>query len=499
MSQRFLAGWGETDLAPAKRVRLAGQFAERISDSVETPVQAVSLALESENGAVVFCGCDLESVSLNLLALVRERLSALVPDLDPRCVILSATHSHTSLQYTGKNVEGRGSLSVLQNYLPDDVRYESAVSEDEDVMSDDEALYWLADRISESVAEAWRNRAAASVSNQFGRAAVGMCRRAVYNDGTARMWGDTGTSNFVSLEGGSDSGVELLYVFDGEGKLTGVAANLACPAQTVQHRTFLSSDFWGKTRILVREALGENVKVLGLCSPAGDQCPVDLIRWVEPESDVHDPNIERNDPPKRKADPSMFDVAGSWKAGRRVAREIVDAFGDALRERAVPEIFRHEVLDVILPIRFVTIAERDDAEEQIRKYVERSRGRAFTYEDNAKMHVYAGILARYELQQTSLQFPAEIHVLRLGDTAFATSPFELFLDYANWIRAQSPAEQTFLIQLANGSLGYLPTAKAEAGGHYSANIASGIAGHEGGDLLVRRTLTEIRRQFGKLC
>ena len=187
MSQRFLAGWGETDLAPAKRVRLAGQFAERISDSVETPVQAVSLALESENGAVVFCGCDLESVSLNLLALVRERLSALVPDLDPRCVILSATHSHTSLQYTGKNVEGRGSLSVLQNYLPDDVRYESAVSEDEDVMSDNEALYWLADRISESVAEAWRNRAAASVSNQFGRAAVGMCRRAVYNDGTARQ------------------------------------------------------------------------------------------------------------------------------------------------------------------------------------------------------------------------------------------------------------------------------------------------------------------------
>ena len=499
MSQRFLAGWGEADLTPAKKVRLAGQFAERVSDSVETPVQAVSLALESENGAVVFCGCDLESVGLNLLALVREKLSVLAPDLDPRCVILSATHSHTSLQYINRNIESRGSLSVLQRYLPDDFRYESAVSEDEDIMSDDEALLWLADRISISVAQAWKNRAPATVSNQFGRAAVGMCRRATYNDGTAQMWGDTNTSNFVALEGGSDSGVELLYVFDAEGNLTGVAANLACPAQTVQHRTFISSDFWGKTRILVREALGENVKVLGLCSPAGDQCPVDLIRWVEPESDVHDPNISRSNPPKRKADPSMFDIAGSWKAGRRVAREIIDAFETASLERSVPEIFRHEVLDVMLPIRFVTMTERDNAEEQLRNYLERSRGRDFTYEDNAKMHVYAGILVRYEQQQNYLQFPAEIHVLRLGDMAFATSPFELFLDYANWIRAQSPAEQTFLIQLANGSLGYLPTAKAEAGGHYSANIASGVAGHEGGDLLVRRTLSEIRKQFDKPC
>ncbi len=495
MSHRFLAGWGETDLTPQKKVRLAGQFAERISDSVETPVQAISLALESDTGAAVFCGCDLESVGLNLLALVREKLAVLAPDLDPRCVIISATHSHTSVQYTNRNIEGRGSLSILRRYLPDDIRYEDALAADDSVMSDDEALPWLAGCISRSIAQAWKNRAPATVSNQFGRAAVGMCRRATYNDGTAQMWGDTDTTNFVALEGGSDTGVEMLYVFDESGKLTGVAANLACPAQTVQHRTFLSSDFWGKTRILVREALGENVKVLGLCSPAGDQCPVDLIRWVEPESDVHDPNIKRCDPPARKADPSMFDVAGSWKAGRRVAREIIDAYKDAVRERIVPGVFCHEVLDVKLPVRFVTMRERDEAEEQIRRYVERAGGRAFSFEDNAKMHVYAGILARYELQQNLLQFSTEIHVLRLENLAFATSPFELFLDYANWIRAQSPAEQTFLIQLANGSLGYLPTAKAEAGGHYSAYVSSGITGHEGGDLLVRRTLTEIRRQF----
>ncbi|MBR7163562.1 MAG: hypothetical protein IKD21_01140, partial [Clostridia bacterium] len=61
--------------------------------------------------------------------------------------------------------------------------------------------------------------------------------------------------------------------------------------------------------------------------------------------------------------------------------------------------------------------------------------------------------------------------------------------------ARSRAEQTFLIQLACGADGYLPTEKAELGGHYSAFISSGLIGHEGGDLLVRNTLEGINGMF----
>jgi hypothetical protein len=52
-----------------------------------------------------------------------------------------------------------------------------------------------------------------------------------------------------------------------------------------------------------------------------------------------------------------------------------------------------------------------------------------------------------------------------------------------------------LIQLACGSIGYLPTAKAESGSHYSAYVSSGITGHQGGDLLVRTTLERINNLF----
>ena len=87
--------------------------------------------------------------------------------------------------------------------------------------------------------------------------------------------------------------------------------------------------------------------------------------------------------------------------------------------------------------------------------------------------------------------------MRLGTIAIGTDTFELFLDYGNQIKARSDAEQTFLIQLANGTEGYLPTEKAEQGGHYSAFVSSGVVGHQGGDQIVLETLKHIKELFAE--
>ena len=133
--------------------------------------------------------------------------------------------------------------------------------------------------------------------------------------------------------------------------------------------------------------------------------------------------------------------------------------------------------------------------KQIDKFIEKNRGKRINFDDNARMHVYSGIIARYELQKTVNSFPCEVHFVRFGDVAFATNPFELFLDYGNQMRARSKAKQTFLIQLACGTKGYLPTEKAENGSHYSAYVSSGYTGHVGGDILVRETLNNINDMF----
>jgi len=316
----------------------------------------------------------------------------------------------------------------------------------------------------------------------------------VYSDGSAQMWGDTNTAMFSELEGGSDTGIELLYVFDDEDTLTGIVANLACPAQCVQHRHFVSPDYWGEAKRLIREHFGENIFLLPVCAPAGDQCPVDLVRWVEPESDVNDPNLKRDYPPKRKADPSMFDLSGMRKAGKRVAREIIDIYESELDEKQNDVKFIHDVKIMQLPVRRTTFTEVDKAHRAIGEYLQKKEGDV-DFNDAAVLQVHLGILRRAELQEVMEVLDTEVHIVRLGSVAIATSPFELFLDYGNQIRARANAEQTFLIQLANGAEGYLPTAKAEKGGHYSAFISSGIVGHAGGEQLVRETLKGINRLF----
>ena len=495
-------GWSEKSITPDKEASLAGQFAERISEYVEKPVTVTCLVVEQDGEQMILCSEDLVAVGWNVVKEVRARVAAANPEIDPMKIILASIHTHTAptVPRTSRLNDGGVPIatfrSLLEKELPAGRKYvESAnVTNNPDIATGAEMFELVVSQTVAAILEAWENRKAGAFSNAFGRAAVGMCRRAAYSDGSAQMWGDTNTAVFEALEGGNDSGIELLYVFGEDGKLTGIVANLACPAQAVQHRLFVSPDFWGEAKMLLRKHFGEDIQLLALCGPAGDQCPVDLVRWVEPESDLNDPNCKRNNPPKRKADPSMFDLAGMYRVGRRIANEIIQVWEDGLDEAQEDVVLEHRVIDMPLPLRRATLTDVQNAKRAIRDYIQDKDG-DIDYNDVAHMQVHLGILQRFDMQDALDDITVEIHFIRLGSIAIATNPFELFLDYGNQIKARSVCEQTFLIQLANGADGYLPTAKAEAGGHYSAFIASGQVGHEGGEQLVRQTLDNIRDMF----
>ena len=501
-------GWSEISITPDKKISLVGQFAERISQYVEKPLMATAMAIDGGDDCAILCSCDLVCVGWNLVLAVRQRLTELGAEFDVSKIILSAIHTHTG---PGHNPGRRANIehpeldgnvafdvlrTMLESYLKPGQKYieKENISANSEIATAEEVFALLVDRLSKVIMDAWNNRKAGSFANAFGRVAVGMCRRAAYSDGSAQMWGDTNKAVFTELEGGNDSGMELIYVFDENKKLTGVVANLACPAQCVQHRLFVSPDFWGEVKVRLRKHFGEELFLLPQCSAAGDQCPVDLIRWVEPESDINDPNCTRTDPPKRKADPSMFDLAGMYRVGRRIANEIIQVWEDGLDEAQSDVVFEHRVVDIPLPLRRATLTDVQNAKRAIRDYVQDKDG-DIDYNDVAHMQVHLGILKRFEIQDKMDNILVESHFIRLGSIAIATNPFELFLDYGNQIKARSVCEQTFLIQLANGSDGYLPTAKAEAGGHYSAFLSSGQVGHVGGEMLVRQTLDQIRDLF----
>ena len=71
----FMIGWAEVDITPSKKVSLVGQFAERISEYVEKPLTATSMAVTTDDEQLVLCSCDLVGISYSLVDEVRALMA----------------------------------------------------------------------------------------------------------------------------------------------------------------------------------------------------------------------------------------------------------------------------------------------------------------------------------------------------------------------------------------------------------------------------------------
>jgi len=455
----LLIGWASTSITPDQPVQLMGQMHERISEYVHDPVTATALALECQdaNGAseqAIMVSCDLVHIPSEVMDRLREAVAPRLDGFDLRKLVVSATHTHTApvmLEGGWYPVPGAG------------------------IMRPSEYVKFLLARLSDMIAEAWDNRKPGGISWALGHAAVGFNRRVVYDDGTARMYGTSDTERFRGVEGSQDHGVEMLFTWDLQGELTGMAINVACPSQVVEGQCYVSADFWDAARNELRERYSEDLYVLPLTGAAGDQSPRDLVR-------------------RGRGEPNMRDDSGRCEMGRRIANAVDYVLDLTKKDVATEVVFEHAVEELVLPARIVT---REEAESARRAYDALMKEGPFEVgtHDATWLLRHKGVMERFEEQGENPTFAMELHVIRLGDIALATNPFELYLDYGLRMKARSKAQQTFVVQLACGSGVYLPTAKAVAGGHYGAMVEDGHVGPEGGQVLVDRTVELINSMW----
>ncbi|MFH1567486.1 MAG: hypothetical protein ABIL09_05740 [Gemmatimonadota bacterium] len=455
-------GWARADITPTKKTLLQGQFHARLAAAATSPLTATALALETRaaDGAVeqaVFLSCDLagESFKADLV----DRLGRRCPDLDRRKITINATHTHNA--------------PPLHSGM-----YEEPEN-DPDFMPPEEYRSFLAERTAQAVAAAWEGRRPGALRRGFGYAVVGRCRRATYRDGSARMYGRTGQPDFLGLEACDDHAVNLLYTEDGDGRLTGTVVNLACTSQCDEGTCEVSADFWHEVRLSLASRFGSHVHLLPQCAPAGDASPHLLLDQREEK-----------------------DLRGRMGLDDKgiIARRIMAAVEEGLACASPPESevkFAHVVRPLQLPR--LQVSDREYAMEKAIPALspEELARQPWGFERRWPFGPVCDLISRYEQQGPHVKHETECHFIRLGDVAFATNPFELFMDYGARIRARSQALQTFLVQLADGSGDgfYLPTQRALDGGHYSALIKSNWVGPEGGRILVDETVAAIAELF----
>ena len=114
--------------------------------------------------------------------------------------------------------------------------------------------------------------------------------------------------------------------------------------------------------------------------------------------------------------------------------------------------------------------------------------------------LFRRVIDRYELQKREPKFVTDIHAIRIGDFAFASNRFELFIDFMHRIQGRSPFVQTIVVQLTadrgqqqQGGGSYLPTERAVFNQGYSATLQSNQVSPAGGQQLVDYTADLLKR------
>ncbi len=448
-------GAASAEITPAGPVGLSGQMHTRIARTVESPLWAEVVALEAREGErsldqAVMVSCDLVVIPTEVLQKVRSRLEGRLAGFDPRKLFLSATHTHTApVLETGKyDLPAQG------------------------IIQPDQYVEFLADRVAQAVTQAWQRRQPGAVGWGLGYAVIAQNRRAVYADGHAQMYGPTNVPEFRNLEGYEDHGVQSLFFWDRQKRLLAVAVNVACTAQEVEGRSAVNADFWHETRQKLRQRYGKDLVVLGWIGAAGDQSPHPMFR--------------------KRAEERMLRLRGLTRLeelARRLVQAVDEAYQPATKDIRTDVPLVHRVEQLQLPVRTIT-------EEEMRQAKAKAEALADKPSQRRVMLWHQEVVERFQRQKSQPHYTAEIHVLRLGDVAIATNPFELFTDYGVQIQSKSPAEQTFVIQLV-GPGGYVPTPQAVRGGGYSAIAESNPVGPEGGQRLVDRTVAIIKALWPK--
>lgn len=455
--QTTYVGTAEVDITPKLPVALAGQGHLRVATTVEAPLRTNIIALESQPGnqakdTAVFVACDLVDISPAYQEGVRKEVAKLIPGFNVDKIILTATHTHS----------GPVQDTFFAHYpIP------------KDITQPEEYAEFFIQNVAKGIVSAWKNKVPCTVSWGLSSAVVAHNRRSTYADGSSLMYGATYIDNFMGIEGYEDHDVKTLFFWNKKNELIATCVNVGCPAQETENGMTIHADYWDEVRRLLKQKFGKQLCVVGWIAAAGDQSPHVMYR--------------------RKAYDRMLKLSGRTEVqeiGARIYESVVKAYDIVKNDRyQTPElIHRTEILQ--LPMRVVT---RD---EYVRAKKDRDKLREEIAADPAKeeklkvgQYGNQRVVDRFERQQKGedLVVPTEIHIVRIGDIAICTNPFELYTEYGVRIQGRSKALQTFVVQLA-GEHVYLPTERAEKGRGYSAIPPSTMVGHEGGQLLVDHTV-----------
>ncbi len=399
-------GCAEVVITPPLGVSMAGYFHDRKAESVRDDLFAKAIVLEHASRRLVLVSCDLICIDQDSADKAKALINAKL-GIPSQDIMICATHTHT------------GPETRKSGHIPIHTAWRDA----------------LPGKIAEAAAQA-----AGSLKTVSLRAGSGWAEGYAYNrlfrlkDGSEVFGKGRGGDQIMGTAGPVDPEVQTLSLVDEDENLIAMAVNFALHVDVIGggRAKAISADWPGVLARSIAAVHGRDVVTLVMQGTCGD------INHV-----VHDPtNLPRGGPERAEL------------IGRGLA-------GVALHASGLAEPMTHIELDSKVRVLAIPYYTRDEA---FRAEMQKLRDKP---KRSAKDDY---ILQRGETWPHDGQIAdVPVQTMRIGEMGLIALPAEVFVRLGLQAKHYSPAERTFVVELANArSSTYVPTTDQADRGAYGA-------------------------------
>jgi len=442
----LLVGAAQVDITPPVGTPMAGYYSVRAAEGTHDPLFTRALVIEQDGTKVALVALDLIHTTFGMTKDARKLIEAetKIPGAN---VMLFASHAHTgpTLSEPGTYAAATGGGSKLaKDYIAE-----------------------LPKKIAEAVAKADAARKPAKVLRGIGKEeGLAFNRRFHMTDGTVGWNPGKLNPKVLKPAGPVDPAVQVVQFVttDKESKVIATYVNFSMHADTAGGLHF-SADYMGVLAEALAKVHGEQAVTifgLGCCG------------------DVNHINVNSAKPQKGHAEASRI--------GGRLAGEVLRVLDNAQPVEVGRLVVSSATVEMELPK--VTDAELDLAYGVVKQVMDEKKP-APKFLD--QVQAFKAVDVRERLGKP---LPSEVQVISLGDElAWVSLPGEIFTDLGLQIKDGSPFKQTMLNELANGSVGYVPTKLAYSQGNYE--VISARCAEGSGEKLVAEAAKQLRARFKK--
>lgn len=419
----FRVGMSQVEITPEKLpVSMLGSFGDRQAATVHDPLFVRALVLDDGATRAAVAVCDICAVPRELFDEAKQRASQ-ATGIPTQRMLISATHTHTA---------------------PAVVDLVEAVRVDPDYTK------LLVARIADGIEKATGRLAPAQIGWGVGSLPDEVhCRRWIKKEGTipANPFGETtdraqmnprpGDPDLIDPAGPTDPDVWVLSVADPAGKPRAVLVNYSLHYVGGVPAGVLSADYFGEFCRQIGQRLAPGAgpdEFLGILSngTSGDINNIDF----------------RNPRPRAEPMQRIGEVAG------RLA-DVASGVQRRIDHRAWVPLAMAE--------REIELGVRKPSPEQVQQ-AEKILAELRQGKPDARKEYYARSSLRMSHWPETVKL--KLQALRVGDLAITAIPCEVFAEIGLEIKRRSPSHPVFVVELANGFNGYLPTPPQHALGGY---------------------------------